>query len=115
MKKFIAILLVLVVCAPAITNACDCCPSASLNSSQSVYEKSSHQCCSVLDVQKDSCRIQKVTKFLPASQGIFISPLFLMAKFVSIPISVNFAVREFEPPGFSSHTPIYLAGRTLRI
>lgn len=115
MKKFIVLLLALVLFAPTAIYACDCCSPTNLNLGQSAYENFSHQCCTALNIQKDSCRIQNATEFLPASQTVFTSPFFSAAKSASISTLADFAVRELGPPGFSSHIPIYLADRTLRI
>ena len=118
MKKFLALLLILVLVGPVVGWACDCCPSEGAGPSKFPTLTSRHGCCPGLGVNPTGCGVGEIR------QSLSVSPKTLRFQVASP--SENFDRGAFAPasrphsespgpPFFASETPLYLALGILRI
>ena len=113
--KFLAFLLILVLLAPIIGMACDCCPKAAIPT-QATFSKIPHHCCPTLDLNRDNCRIEKQNSFVPTSSESGRLNLFSDASVFQTDLVDHFSSRtsDTSPPLSSSKTPLYLLNQVLR-
>ena len=115
MKKFLSLLLILVIAAPALGLACHCCPAS--GGADAAIRQIPHSCCREMKLSVPSCGsadLQAVRSDSPAPQP---------EKFLNLPagesspvVEENVSVRTAAgPPVLASPVPLYLANLILRI
>ena len=116
-KKSLTLLLVLVLIAPAIGFACDCCSHREAAASQAAYAPPHRDCCPTIDAGQTGCRIERQHGLFPNSSQIQISKIATDAKHSSTSnlLGLHSNFDRFGPPQFASEIPLYLAHRTLRL
>lgn len=116
-KKVFALFLVLILAAPAIGFACNCCPSNFSSTSQISILGARHNCCPTIELNSGKCTTEFSRKSAPASSKVLISQVSLTEEVLSISNSPEprLVSNDFGPPLFTSETPLYLVLQILRL
>ena len=116
MKKLFALLLVLLIVAPAVGLACSCCQAEKPSQDPLSIGNAHCDCCTTIDPNRENCTLERSEKSsLPATRTL-LSPASSLAAFFFLSGILNpeFSSSNTDPPS-SSQTSLYLTHRVLRI
>ena len=112
MKKFLVVLLILVLIGPVI-GYCGCCSPVSHEQTKvSRIEHVTHNCCSSFNVQKNVCDIEKKVEVLPTLDN-FILSVSAVSDYISN--RVDSGSYASSPPQFLTDIPLYLTNQVFRL